>query len=425
MPTQMIEAGNGVITDEVRAVARLENIGVNLLRQKVALGSAVILKNSKKVGIVPVGIGDCLKVKVGACVGTYNKKSIIRNELDKVRVIEQAGADVLCDLSMGGYIDETREEILSATKLPLGTVPLYHVAKNALDMESDISKISKDSLLNEIEKQCLDGVDFITIHPGITKYLVDKLSSSQRLIPLSSKAGAVLASLIKTTGVENPLYEYFDELLEIVKQYDVVLSLGSALETAHVLDSCDSIQYLEITVLSELVKRARKEGVQTMIEISGHVSFDKIPSLIKNIKEMTYYAPIYANRIMPCDYAYGYEHITSAIGANYCAYSGADFIGCSLPLENTDAVSNSAQLKESIMCAKVAAHCTDLARYNNIAVDMDYNFSKAKIEFNKKEMMNNSIDKSIFDRIDIKKDKNPITLSDTNCASKLYKKYFE
>ena len=424
MTTQIIQAKNGIVTDEMYQVARIEKVDVEYIREKVAQGRVVILKNNTRINSIPTAVGEGLKVKINANIGTSNEKSSIDEELDKTRVIEQAGADVLMDLSTGKYVDETRQAIINATKLPVGTVPMYQAGKEALDEFKDIAKLSKDKLFSDIEKQCKDGVDFITVHCGVTKFVIDQLEKQKRLTGIVSRGGSMLACWIKKTGLENPLYQYYDELLDLVKKYDVTLSLGDGLRPGCTQDAGDRAQVAETIVLGELVKRAREAGVQAMVEGPGHVSLDKIPSMIKTIKELTDYAPLYVLGPLACDCAPGYDHITSAIGGTLAAYHGADFLCYVTPAEHIS-LPNSAQVREGIITAKIAAHCADLARGNKEAIEKNFLMSKARVDLDWKGQIENCLDKSAFDGVDVAKEGKPCTMCGSYCSMKLFKQHFD
>ena len=423
MTTQIEEARQGAVTEEMYQVARAENLEVEYIRQKVAEGRIVILKNNKRTDSIPVGVGEGLKVKINANIGTSNEKSSLDEELDKVRVIEQAGADVLMDLSTGKYVDETRQAILSTTKLPVGTVPMYQAGKEALDEFKNIGKLSKDKLFSDIEKQCSDGVDFITVHCGVTKFVVNQLERQKRLTGIVSRGGSMLACWVKMTGLENPLYEYYDELLDLVKPYDVTLSLGDGLRPGCTADAGDRAQVAETIVLGELVKRAREAGVQAMVEGPGHVPLNKIPSMIQTIKELTDYAPLYVLGPLACDCAPGYDHITSAIGGTLAAYHGADFLCYVTPAEHIG-LPNSAQVKEGIITAKIAAHCADLARGNKDAIKQNFEISKARVNLDWKGQIENSLDKTAFDGVTVAKEGKPCTMCGSYCSMKLFRQHF-
>lgn len=420
MTTQIIEAKKGNITAEMEHVARKECIDVKTLCEKVAQGRVVILKNNQRTNCIPVGVGEGLTVKINANIGTSNEKSTIEEELQKVKVIEANDADVLMDLSTGKYIDETRKKIIEATYLPIGTVPMYQAGKEALDDHKDIAKLSKEKLFSDIEKQCKDGIDFITVHCGVTKFVVDQLKKQGRVTDIVSRGGSMLACWINATGQENPLYEYYDELLEIVRDYDVTLSLGDGLRPGCGADAGDRAQVAETMILGELVKRARAFGVQSMVEGPGHVPLNKVPAMIETIKVLTDYAPLYVLGPLVTDVAPGYDHITSAIGGTLAAMHGADFLCYVTPSEHLG-LPNAAQVREGIIASKIAAHAADVARGNKQAIERDRLMSIARKNLDWTEQQKYAIDKCVFDSL---KDSKPCTMCGEYCSMKIFKKYF-
>lgn len=420
MTTQIIEAKKGNITVEMEHVAQRENIDVKILREKVAQGRVVILKNNQRANCIPVGVGEGLTVKINANIGTSNERSTIDEELQKVKVIEANEADVLMDLSTGKYIDETRKQIIAATHLPIGTVPMYQAGKEALDEHRDIALLSKDKLFSDIEKQCKDGIDFITVHCGVTKFVVDQLKKQGRVTDIVSRGGSMLACWINATGKENPLYEYYDELLEIVRDYDVTLSLGDGLRPGCTADAGDRAQVAETMILGELVKRAREFGVQSMVEGPGHVPLNKVPAMIETIKVLTDYAPLYVLGPLVTDIAPGYDHITSAIGGTLAAMHGADFLCYVTPSEHLG-LPNAAQVREGIIASKIAAHAADLARGNAQAIERDRLMSVARKNLDWTEQQKYAIDKCVFESL---KDEKPCTMCGEYCSMKIFKKYF-
>ena len=420
MTTQIIEAKNGNITTEMEYVAQKECINVKNLREKVAQGRVVILKNNKRTNCIPVGVGEGLTVKINANIGTSNEKSTIEEEIQKVKVIEANDADVLMDLSTGKYIDETRKQIIAATHLPIGTVPMYQAGKEALDEYHDISKLSKDKLFSDIEKHCKDGIDFITVHCGVTKFVVEQLEKQGRVTNVVSRGGSMLACWVKETGRENPLYEYYDELLEIVRDYDVTLSLGDGLRPGCGADAGDRAQVAETMVLGELVKRARDFGVQSMVEGPGHVPLNKIPAMIETIKVLTDYAPLYVLGPLVTDIAPGYDHITSAIGGTLAAMHGADFLCYVTPSEHLG-LPNAQQVREGIIASKIAAHAADVARGNKQAIERDRLMSEARKNLDWESQQKYAIDKCVFESL---KDGEPCTMCGEYCSMKIFKKHF-
>lgn len=420
MTTQIIEAQKGRLTPEMVGVAEKEGLSHKEILEKVASGRVVILKNNRRENVIPTGVGEGMTVKINANIGTSLERSTIQEELDKVKIIEATGADVLMDLSTGDKIDETRKQIIAATNLPIGTVPMYQAGKEALDLHRDIAKLSKDKLFSDIEKQCKDGIDFITVHCGVTKFVVDQLEKQGRVTDIVSRGGAMLACWIKATGQENPLYEYYDELLELTREYDCTLSLGDGLRPGCTADAGDRAQVAETMVLGELVKRARKAGVQTMVEGPGHVPLNKIPSMIETIKVLTDYAPLYVLGPLVTDIAPGYDHITSAIGGTLAAYHGADFLCYVTPAEHLG-LPDVKQVREGIIASKIAAHAADLARGNKKAYEQDLNMSIARKNLDWTGQRKYAIDKCVFDKID---DGKPCTMCGQYCSMKIFKEYF-
>ncbi len=420
--TQIMSAKEGIITDEMKIVAKNEGVEPEFVREGVKNGSIVILKNNQRKNSIPVGVGAGLCVKINANIGTSNEKSSLNEELQKVKIIEETGADVLMDLSTGAGIDDVRAQIIASTKLPIGTVPMYQAGKEALDEFKNIAKLSKEKLFSDIEKQCKDGVDFITVHCGVTKFVVEQLEKQKRVTGIVSRGGAMLACWIKATGLENPLYEYYDELLDIVKKYDVVLSLGDGLRPGCGADAGDRAQVAETIVLGELVKRAKEQGVQAMVEGPGHVPLNLIPSMIQTIKQLTDNAPLYVLGPLVTDIAPGYDHITSAIGGTLAALNGADFLCYVTPAEHLG-LPDANQVREGIMASKIAAHAADVARGNKKAIEMDKKMSIARVSLDWEGQKEMALDKEIF------KDKNfteekPCTMCGDYCSMKIFRQYF-
>lgn len=420
MTTQIIEAQNGRMTPEMFAVAEKEGFTKQEIIEKVASGRVCILKNNRRENVIPTAVGEGTTVKINANIGTSLEKSTIEEELDKVKIIEATGADVLMDLSTGDKIDETRKAIIAATNLPIGTVPMYQAGKEALDFHKDIAKLSKDKLFSDIEKQCKDGIDFITVHCGVTKFVVDQLEKQGRVTDIVSRGGSMLACWIKATGQENPLYEYYDELLELTREYDCTLSLGDGLRPGCTADAGDRAQVAETMILGELVKRARTAGVQTMVEGPGHVPLNKIPAMIETIKVLTDYAPLYVLGPLVTDIAPGYDHITSAIGGTLAAYHGADFLCYVTPAEHLG-LPDVKQVREGIIASKIAAHAADLARGNKKAYEQDLQMSIARKNLDWSGQRKYAIDKCVFDKID---DGKPCTMCGQYCSMKIFKEYF-
>lgn len=418
--TQIESARAGIITSEVESVAKIEGISPEIISSLVGLGRIVILKNNLRDNVVPIGVGEGLKVKINANIGTSVGNSSDEEELDKVRIIESTGADAVMDLSTGNNIDVTRKKILGATILPLGTVPMYQAGKEALDTIKDISSLSVEKLFTDIEKHCKSGVDFITVHCGVTRFVLSQVEIHKRTTGIVSRGGSMLAAWMKATGNENPLYEYYDRLLEIAHTYDVTLSLGDGLRPGCGNDAGDGAQVAETIVLGELVKRARRAGVQSMIEGPGHVPIHKIESIIKSIKMLTDEAPLYVLGPLVTDIAPGYDHITSAIGGAIAGMYGADFLCYVTPAEHLN-LPDVKDVREGIIAARIAAHSADIARGRRDSIEIDRLMSQSRHNLDWNQQKTYALDSCVFKDID---KGNPCTMCGDYCSMKLYKEYF-
>ncbi|MBE7705656.1 MAG: phosphomethylpyrimidine synthase ThiC [Cyanobacteria bacterium SIG30] len=395
MATQIENAKNNVITSEIELVAQKENLEPKFIMEQVALGRIVILKNALRKNSIPVGIGEGLGIKINATIGTSNENSGLKNELEKAQLVEFMEADTLTDLSTGKGIDLTRKKIINSTTLPLGTVPMFQAVKEATEKNYDLINLDKDKIFSNIEKHLKDGVDFVSIHAGITKYSTQVMENTERKMGLISRCGSMLNWWVKKTGKENPLYENFDELLDLVKTYDATLSLGNGFRAGCIADSFDRAQIAEYIVNGELVERARKFGIQTMVEGGGHISFEKIASITKNIKEITNFAPLYMLGPIVTDVAVGYDNITSAIGATLAGYSGADFLCYVTPAEYLG-YPDIEQVRQGIIAAKIAAHSANIARGDKDAIKRDLSMAIARKKFDIKEQKKQAIDRTVF-----------------------------
>lgn len=417
--TQLISAKNNELTPEMEAVALKEDVNPQELMQKVAEGKVVILKNINHENVIPTGVGEGLSVKINANIGTSNQRSTIGEEVCKLRLAEKYGADAIMDLSTGPDIDATRKEIISKCRVPIGTVPMYQAGVEAIDNTGSILELTKDRLFADIEKHCRDGVDFITVHCGVTKDVVKFLKEQGRITGIVSRGGSMLASWVEGHQKENPLYEFYDELLEIAKAYDTTLSLGDGLRPGCGADAGDRAQVMETIVLGELVNRARKAGVQAMVEGPGHVPLNLIPGMMQTIKTLTHNAPLYVLGPLVTDIAPGYDHITAAIGGTLAAYSGADFLCYVTPSEHIG-LPNAEQVKQGVITCKIAAHAADVARGRKSAVERDRQMSIARKALDWTKQAELAIDKEVFEDID---DGNPCTMCGEYCSMKLVNQF--
>lgn len=419
--TQLIKARNNQVTPEMEAVAFKEGIDVKQLMKSVADGHVCILKNKNRSNVIPTGVGAGLSVKVNANIGTSNQRSCIDEELTKLKVIEKYGADTLMDLSTGAKVDETREAILKNCSIPLGTVPIYQAGKEAIDIKGSILEFDKDKLFADIEKHCRQGVDFITVHCGVTRQVVNALREQQRITGIVSRGGSMIASWIQGTGKENPLYEFYDDLLDIAKTYDATLSLGDGLRPGCGADAGDRAQVCETIVLGELVNRARKAGVQSMVEGPGHVPLNQVAGMIETIKTLTQQAPLYILGPLVTDCAPGYDHITAAIGGTLAAMNGADFLCYVTPSEHIG-LPNAEQVKMGVITSKIAAHAADVARGRAASVERDRLMSIARKDLDWEKQKEYAIDKETLETID---NGSPCTMCGEYCSMKLIDSYMK
>lgn len=370
MKNQITEARKGKATDAMLQVANDEGIDINTLCGYVAEGKVAILANNRHKNFIPKGVGKGMRVKVNANLGTSPEKSDIKTELEKLEMAKKAGADAVMDLSTGGDLDSIRREIIAHAGIPLGTVPIYQAAVQTVKKKKTITKMDPDELFDVIEKHGQDGVDFITVHCGVTQRSLERLKQQGRITGIVSRGGAFLAEWIIVNKKENPLYEQYDRLLKIAKKYDMTLSLGDGLRPGCIADATDRGQIEELIILGELCSEAIKNGVQVMIEGPGHVPINQIETNIVLQKRLCNDAPFYVLGPIVTDIAPGYDHITSAIGGAIAAYYGADFLCYVTPSEHLG-LPDPQDVRDGVIVTRIAAHAADLARGNRSAFKMD------------------------------------------------------
>lgn len=358
--TQLKEARNGVVTEAIRVVSEDEGLSPETVRERVVAGRIVIPRN-KKHEFMPKGIGEGLRVKVNANIGTSKDHAYPEEELEKLRLAIECGADAVMDLSTGGDLDEVRKTLLGACDVTFGTVPIYQAVSELVDKERSVCEMGVDELFKVIEKHAEDGVDFITVHCGVTREALERLSSSGRIGGIVSRGGAILANWMLHHKKENPLYENYDRLLDIAEAYDVTLSLGDGLRPGAIDDATDGPQIEELMTLGELRDRAVDRGVQVMIEGPGHVPIDQIEANVQLEKRICKGSPFYILGPLPTDITPGYDHITSAIGGAVAAMAGADFICYVTPAEHLR-LPDLHDVKEGVIAARIAAHVADIGR---------------------------------------------------------------
>jgi phosphomethylpyrimidine synthase len=377
MTTQLELAQKGEITPAMRSVAEKEKIGVETIAQSVAEGSVVIPANINHRGLEPCGIGKGLRTKVNANIGTSADYASLDSEISKLRLLTESGADTVMDLSTGGDLDHTRRTLIEATALPLGTVPIYQAAIAAIERRGSIVELTADDLFEAIEAHARDGVDFITVHCGVTQSSIARLQQQGRVVDIVSRGGSFLTGWILHNDKENPLYERYDRLLAIAKEHDVTLSLGDGLRPGGIADATDRAQIEELITLGELVARARDAGVQVMVEGPGHVPLDQVAANVQMEKQLCQGAPFYVLGPLVTDVAAGYDHITAAIGGALAAASGADFLCYVTPAEHLSLPSEE-DVKIGVIAARIAAHAADIAKGVKGAWEWDREMSVAR-----------------------------------------------
>ncbi len=359
--TQLDYAKQNKITRLMRKIAQEESIDVKLLIDSIAKGQSVILKNNVYNLAKPCGVGKVLHTKINANIGSSIDKSSIAFELKKLKTAVSYGADTVMDLTITEKAINTLKNIRCKCPVPLGTVPVYQAAVEAAKKKGSFLKMDKDLILDVLIQQAELGVDFFTIHAGVTKESLSKLKQSKRLMDIVSRGGAILANWIYANKKENPFYEYFDDILKIARKYDITLSLGDGLRPGSIFDATDTGQIAELRILGMLAKKAFNNGVQVIIEGPGHVPINQVVKNIKLQKKICNGAPFYVLGPLVTDVAAGYDHISGAIGGCLAASAGADFLCYVTPSEHLRHPSID-DVKEGVIASKIAAHAADLAK---------------------------------------------------------------
>lgn len=363
MKTQLEQAKDGVITVAMKQVAEMEGLPEEYIRDKVALGEIVIPCNPNRKNQKAVGIGTGLRTKVNASIGTSSDICDIELEVAKAKAAEEEGADTLMELSADGDLDAVRRQVLANTALPVGNVPLYQAFKETIRKTHNPAKLDPEYLFDLIEKQLADGLSFMAIHCGINQYTIERLRAQGfRYGGLASKGGTFMVAWMDANKKENPLYEQFDRVCELMKKYDAVLSLGNGIRAGAIHDSHDRAQMAEMIINCELAERGRKIGCQMMVEGPGHVPLDEIEANIILEKRMSGNAPYYVLGPLPCDTGAGYDHISSAIGAASSARFGADLVCYITPAEHL-ALPNVADVREGVRATRLAVRIGDISKY--------------------------------------------------------------
>ncbi len=389
--TLLTRARNGELPPQIVHAAAEEGISPEKLRDSIAAGRAVIPKNRTRNPVRPVAVGEGLRVKVNANVGSSRDRADVSLEIEKMRVAVAAGADAVMDLSTGGPIDDIRRAILAECPVPVGTVPVYQAAADAAGKGKSWVQLSADDFFEGIEKQAEDGVDFMTVHCGVTRAALDRLVREGRRLDIVSRGGSLLAEWMGHNGKENPFFEQYDRLVEICRAYDITISLGDGLRPGCLSDATDRAQVHELMTLGELTERAWAKNVQVMIEGPGHVPLHQIAANVQLQKRLCHGAPFYVLGPLVTDIAPGYDHITSAIGGALAAWSGADFLCYVTPSEHLR-LPPVEDVREGVIASRIAAHAADIARGIPGAMDRDNRMAEARQRLDWKAQIELSLD---------------------------------
>lgn len=386
--TQMEAAKKGIITKEMRVVAEKERIDIEKLRELMACGKVVIPANINHTSLNAEGIGEGLRTKINVNLGVSGDCADYKNEFDKVKLSLEFGAEAIMDLSNFGKTNTFRKQLIDMSPAMIGTVPMYDAIGY---LEKDLLEITAKDFLKVVEAHAVQGVDFMTIHAGINRRAVEAFKKSKRITNIVSRGGSLLFAWMEMTGNENPFYEYYDEVLDILYKYDVTISLGDALRPGSINDSTDAGQISELVELGALTKRAWEKNVQVLVEGPGHMAINEIAANMILQKRLCHGAPFYVLGPLVTDIAPGYDHITSAIGGAIAASNGADFLCYVTPAEHLR-LPNLSDVKEGIIASKIAAHAADIAKGIPGARDIDNKMSDARRRIDWEEMFSYAID---------------------------------
>ncbi|MFW9898066.1 MAG: phosphomethylpyrimidine synthase ThiC [Candidatus Thorarchaeota archaeon] len=424
-------AKDGKITKEMEIVAENEKLEIEFIRRGIAKGRIIIPKSNQRELEQPIGIGKGLLVKINANVGSSKTICDVDAEVEKAKIAVKFGADTVMDLSTGVTekdVKNIRERILSEVNVPIGTVPIYQSALRALEGKGAIIHMNEDDMFNVIEEQAKEGVDFFTIHVGVTKEIVNYLVNHPRTMGVVSRGGTFLASWILKNDMENPFNRRYDYLLEMAKEYDFTLSLGDGLRPGCIFDSTDYAQIQELLEISKLVKRAWKANVQIMVEGPGHIPANEIERNINIQKSLCDDAPFYVLGPIITDIAPGYDDLVSAIGGTIAGLAGADYLCYVTPSEHLG-LPNKDEVKRGVIASKIAAHAVNIARYGQRASNWDYKMNIARKNLNWEEMIKYSIDPELARKIHYRNgssiDADVCSMCGEFCAIKLLKDTLE
>jgi phosphomethylpyrimidine synthase len=389
--TQLEKALMGIVTHEMETVANSEQLLVEEVMRNLANGTIVIPSNTNSKGRMVTGIGHNLRTKINANIGTSPDWGNLQTELEKLKVSIDSGADTVMDLSTGGDLRNIRREITRSSSIPVGTVPIYQAAIEAKQNKGAIVKMTVDDLFAIIEEHAREGIDFLTVHCGLTRSSIDRLQKQGRITNVVSRGGVFMIGWMFHHEAENPLYQHFDRLLEICLEYDVTLSLGDGMRPGSLADATDRAQLEELLVIGELVDRSRKAGVQVMVEGPGHIPLNQIEANVVLQKSVCRGAPFYVLGPLVTDIAAGYDHITGAIGGAVAAMHGADFLCYVTPAEHLG-LPTAEDVHQGIIATRIAAHAADITKGIKGAIEKDRKMAIARSQLDWNQQANLALD---------------------------------
>jgi len=396
--TQVELARNGIVSPQVKRVAEKEGLQVDFILQGLIDGTIVIPANPNHKNLIPCGIGKGLSTKVNANIGTSSDLCDLDVELRKLHSAIDSGSDTVMDLSTGGDISAIRRALIASSTVPIGTVPIYQAGIEAIDKHGTIVKMTVDEIFTVIEEQAKDGVDFMTVHCGVTQASVARLKKQGRIAGIVSRGGAFHTGWMLHNERENPLYQYYDRLLELAHKYDFALSLGDGLRPGSIADATDRAQIEELIIQGELVKRAREVEIQAFVEGPGHLTLDQIASNVQLEKSLCHGAPFYVLGPLVTDISAGYDHISGAIGGAIAAAAGTDFLCYVTPTEHLS-LPDVEDVKQGVIASRIAAHVGDIVKGVKGAREWDEKMSRARKNLDWRAQTELSLDPELSQRI--------------------------
>ena len=396
--TQLELARKGTVSSPMKQVAQKEGVKTDFIMQGLIDGEIVIPSNVNHIDLIPCGIGKGLRTKVNANIGTSSDFCDLTTELRKLQTAIDFGADTVMDLSTGGDISAIRKAIMSASTAPVGTVPIYQAGIEAIENRGAIVNMSVDDIFSVIEEHAKNGIDFMTVHCGVTQTSLARLKKQGRMTDIVSRGGAFLIGWMLHNDKENPLYQYYDRLLDLALEYDFTLSLGDGLRPGCLADATDRAQIEELIILGELVEYSMEAGVQAMIEGPGHLPLNQIATNVQLEKSLCRGAPFYVLGPLVTDIGAGYDHITAAIGGAIAAAAGADFLCYVTPTEHLS-LPNLEDVKEGVIASRIAAHAADIVKGVKGAKDWDEQMSRSRKALDWKKQTKLSLDPELSRQI--------------------------